>query len=927
MRATDRPIAVTLRAQTALQATLLTLLLGFSASAQAVQDTTTHYQYDAQGNPTKATSPLDTATNPVATDTGYDSLDRATDILQPLPGGGQARPHTQLDHDGQDQLTWVNDPRANQTTYSPTGLGDLTATASPDSGAATATYDAAGNLKSRTDARGKTTLYSTDAQDRLTKADYPTGTDTVYTYDGGTGNSNPANIGRLTRIDDESGSTTYSYDPLGRVTAKTRTLSGNQPLWVQTVSYSYGTADTANGKLASVTYPSGNRINYSYDANGRISGITLNPTNSNGLGTNTAVTTVILNSIQYTPSGQFYSGAWGNHTPTSWSGMVHADDLDGRIASYHLGNPSKNGTFRTLHYDAASRVTGYTHTGTGTGAFAPANFDQGFSYDNLGRVTGTTGPAGNQAYAYDATGNRTATGTNTQTIDGFSNRLLKTAASAPNRTYDLSGNLLNDGSSSYAYSDRGLLQTVTDTTTGFVNKYLYDGLGQRVKKYSVNTFAQYSYDEQGHLLGEYDIRGLPLQETVYLGDLPVAVLKQSFTGDGPRSIYIDNTATGSVAAVGPWPVDTAIAGYYGTNYQTHAATTATTDSFTWNLALQSPGLYYLYVRWTADATRASNASYTFTGADGSFTASVDQRARGNTWIALGMPVARPGNLTASLKLATSNLGSVAADAVVTQPIIVSTSVNYVFTDHLGTPRVITRSSDNQMVWRWDNADPFGAAQPNPNPSGLGNFVYNPRFPGQLYDTETGLYYNNHRYYSPGTGTYYESDLIGLAGGINTYAYVGGNPVNFTDPTGLIAGVDDAVVIGGGVVVGSLYCAIYPDRCRKIAEICVNGIKKFFNEANGDSGDKHPSTPTGQRGGPMDVPRGTNAPTNIDGRDYTGHALDQMQGRGLTPTPVEDAIRNGQSSPGNQPGTTVHSGDNGVTVVTGENGQVITVIPK
>jgi RHS repeat-associated protein len=118
------------------------------------------------------------------------------------------------------------------------------------------------------------------------------------------------------------------------------------------------------------------------------------------------------------------------------------------------------------------------------------------------------------------------------------------------------------------------------------------------------------------------------------------------------------------------------------------------------------------------------------------------------------------------------------------PSVAATSVNYVFTDHLGTPRVITRATDNQMVWRWDQADPFGVAQPNENPAGLGNFKYNPRFPGQLFDAETGLYYNYHRHYDPRTGTYTQSDPIGLGGGINTYAYVGGNPVNAVDPLGL-----------------------------------------------------------------------------------------------------------------------------------------------
>jgi RHS repeat-associated protein len=118
------------------------------------------------------------------------------------------------------------------------------------------------------------------------------------------------------------------------------------------------------------------------------------------------------------------------------------------------------------------------------------------------------------------------------------------------------------------------------------------------------------------------------------------------------------------------------------------------------------------------------------------------------------------------------------------PSVAATSVNYIFTDHLNTPRVITRASDNQMVWRWDQADPFGVAPPNENPAGLGSFRYNPRFPGQLFDAETGLYYNYHRSYSPGIGGYTQSDPIGLQGGINTYAYVGGNPINAVDPLGL-----------------------------------------------------------------------------------------------------------------------------------------------
>ena len=111
------------------------------------------------------------------------------------------------------------------------------------------------------------------------------------------------------------------------------------------------------------------------------------------------------------------------------------------------------------------------------------------------------------------------------------------------------------------------------------------------------------------------------------------------------------------------------------------------------------------------------------------------------------------------------------------------SVYYVHTDHLGTPRKITRPSDNGLMWRW-GPDTFGSLAPNANPAGLGTVTFNLRFPGQYSLNESGLFYNYFRDYDPQTGRYVESDPIGLQAGVNTYAYVGSDPISYLDPFGL-----------------------------------------------------------------------------------------------------------------------------------------------
>ena len=137
-------------------------------------------------------------------------------------------------------------------------------------------------------------------------------------------------------------------------------------------------------------------------------------------------------------------------------------------------------------------------------------------------------------------------------------------------------------------------------------------------------------------------------------------------------------------------------------------------------------------------------------------------------------------------------------------------VLYVFSDHLGAPRVMI-DKNNGGRWRWIS-EPFGTTTAEEAPGGLAPVTLNLRFPGQYFDKESGLSYNFFRDYDGTIGRFVQSDPIGLNGGINTYGYVGGNPLTYIDPEGLSFLGDAGSFVGGwggragGVVVGE---ALFP----------------------------------------------------------------------------------------------------------------------
>jgi RHS repeat-associated protein len=695
------------------------------------------------------------------------------DALNRLAGSNAAYAHNiSYGHDQRGNLELVLDPLGLATRYHYNAFDELQILESPDTGTTYYSYDAAGNRTTTTDANGNTKSVAYDALNRPTYIGHPNPElDIRLGYD--TGNFGK---GRLTSISDRSGITLLDYDHRGnRIHQHIDT--GEQQF---SFSYNHNLAD----RLTSITYPSGRLVEYSYDAAGRISSI--RTTGSEGIRD-------IATDLEYLAFGPTQTMNYGNGIQ-----MLASFDLDYRMLSLAHGNALN----RTYSHDNANNVLSIEDG-------RDSNLGQTFNYDALNRLGAATGSYGSIAYSYDANSNRLsysdANGVDSYTYDTASNRLLST--SEWDYGYDENGNLIakinrsgtSDDGFHYRYDERNRLSQAIQLSTvngehseTVIANYIYNALGQRARNESANGSINYLYGPQGRLLAEVNQAGVTLREYIYLDDRPVAVVQAIFT-DTPappgQETVIDDTDA-AISTNGNWE-QVRKKGAYGDYY--HRSENAGAH-YRWNLENLNASDYEVYAWWPKAKKNNRNARYSIVHA-GQVSASIqNQGSLGKRWVYLGT-YKFSGESDEYIELSDEG-GTTAADGIrlveipAPPPPLISKEIFYIHGDHLGTPQAITDQSRN-VVWRADYK-PFGHAQID-----VADIASNLRFPGQYYDSESGLHQNFFRDYDPYTGRYIQPDPIGLKGGSNTFIYALQSPSNYYDPDGLEVVVHSRPVKGIG----------------------------------------------------------------------------------------------------------------------------------
>jgi RHS repeat-associated protein len=533
--------------------------------------------YDANDNVDLVSDPLNHTANQ-----DVDALNRPTQTTQDVGGLNVL---TKFQYDARDDLTQVTDPKGLTTTYTRDGLNDLVSVTSPDTGTTTYTYDSAGNRATQKDAKGITTTYAYDELNRLTNVTYPTSSlNVTNTYDAvnaicGSGESYAK--GHLTQFTDSSGNTQFCYDRFGNLTRKQQVYG----TFTQTTLFEY----TLGGRLMSVTYPSGAKVNYGRNANSQITSVQL--TKANG----TVVPLII--GVGYYPFGPIQQIHFVKSDGSDLRWLTTYYDQD--YAIDNITDAATGGLNINSTVDAVGNVSSLVSTLNG------AATTRNYTYDGLNRLKIATTPGAttlDENFTYDGTGDRLskkigATALQSYVYPSTSHELTSVAGAA--RTYDADGSVLTftTGASvkTFTYDDR---ERVTESKIAGVvfRDYVYNARGERVARVDPSGVAgnlHYVYDEAGHLVGEYGGGGAALREYVWMGNTLVAVISPN---DGSTAGYeiVETDQVGTPRAVIDPVRNVAIWRWSvtGSTFGDHVPDAdADGDGTTWWFQLRFPGQY------------------------------------------------------------------------------------------------------------------------------------------------------------------------------------------------------------------------------------------------------------------------------------------------------------------------------------------------
>jgi RHS repeat-associated protein len=704
---------------------------------------TTDYDYHPDGTLTRVTDGKTQATS-----YEYDAFKRMTRQIQP---GNLV---TNFAYDVQDNLVQVTDANQATTRYVIDDLGNRLQLQSPDAGTTGFVYDNAGNLVQSTDAKGQVTTRTYSAGNRLLTVDrVGVSEDETYAYD-----TCANGLGKLCSITSGNNEyVAYDYDGFGRPSLVVTPAGG--------IAYSYDAKDN----ITAITYPSGRRVSYLHNSAGQVTQVTL---------LDGVRTTVLANNINNLPMGPAISWTYGN-------GLTEARQFNTQYLPTQLGVAGKF-QITIPQYDANGNLLSRTVNGQA----------EAYTYDALNRLQTASGGFGLRSYQYDAVGNRTQlTADSIVTNSAYqsqSNRIVSDSNGA--YSLDPNGNTTSMpgvAGSTYqlGYSPRSQLESVAQGNglPGSTAVYLHNALGQRTLKSLNGSERRFVYGADGKLLSESLADGSVVEEVVYLNGQPLALLGAPNHPQPPAVDAIVDETAGSFT--GNWVSKKATYAYSSKFLQLSLPSTSSNDSFSWNWRPTLSGLYDIWVWWDRKPT---DGTLTFYYVDETVVNGIrhsDQMQ--GTWAYLGRLHLTAGKLALWTNAwqsgnPTAPGAVIDADAARFKLIEEDTGheldYRYVIDDQLGTPQAVTDKAGT-VIWS-ATYDPFGAATVNPDPDGNGQpFTMNLRFAGQYFDAETGLSDNYFRTYSP-NGRYLQSDPTGLSGGVNTFGYVGGNPLVYNDPYGL-----------------------------------------------------------------------------------------------------------------------------------------------